>query len=133
MDAHMRLVVFSILLFLAPAGCLLVTDRFVSRIEDDFLQDALWHVNRYDRIVQMYPPRAATLRNAAQIRTLKHLGDGHSVAAAVCGPLDGQFTRLFDRLSIRCGEWSVLRRARNFGRRAPRERCELGARPDAWF
>jgi hypothetical protein len=109
----MRLVLFCILLFLAPAGCLLVTDRFVSRIEDDFLQDSLWHVNRYDRIVQMYPPRAATLRNAAPIRTLKRLGDGHSVAAAVCGPLDSQFTRLFDRLTIRCGDWSVLRRARN--------------------
>jgi hypothetical protein len=108
----MRLVMVCILLFMAPAGCLLVTDRFASGIEDDFLQDSLWQVKRYDRVVQMYPPRAATLRNGAQIRTLKSLRDGQSVTAAVCGPLNIQFTHLFDRLAIRCGEWSVLRRAR---------------------
>jgi hypothetical protein len=108
----MRLVVFSVLLFLAPAGCLLVTDRFVSGIEDDFLQDSAWQVRRYTRIVEMYPPRAATIRNAAQIRQLQQLRDGHSVAAAVCGPRDSSYGRLFERLAIRCQEWSVLRRAR---------------------
>src|SRR5579883_940002 len=108
----MRLVVFCILLFLAPAGCLLVTDRFVSRIEEDFLQDAKWQVNRFNRIVEMYPPKAASIRNAGQLRQLKQFTDGHTVAAAVCGPMDAQYSHLFERLTIRCGEWSVLRRAR---------------------
>jgi hypothetical protein len=112
MDARMRMLVFCILLFLAPAGCLLVTDRFVSTIADDFLQDSRWQINRFDRSVEMYPPRAATLRNAAPIRTLKRLGNGNSVAAVVCGSPGGPYARLFDRLAIRCGEWSVLRRAR---------------------
>ena len=108
----MRLVLFCLVLFLAPASCLVVTDRFVTRIEDDFFQDAQWHISHYNRIVEMYPPKAATIRNAAQIRELKHLGDSHHIAAGVCGPMDSPYTRLFDRLSIRCGEWSVLRRAR---------------------
>jgi hypothetical protein len=108
----MRLVLFALLLFLAPAGCLLVTDHFVSGIEDDFLQDSRWQVKRFNRIVEMYPPRAATIRSAAQLLRLKQLGDGQSVAMLVCGPLDSPYTRLFDRLSIRCGEWSILRRAR---------------------
>jgi hypothetical protein len=112
MYPHMRLLAFCVILFLAPAGCLLVTDRFVSRIESDFLQDSTWQINRYDRIVEMYPPRAATLRNGAQIRLLKHLTDGHSVTAAVCTSGAGSYSRLFDRLTIRCNEWSVLRRAR---------------------
>lgn len=109
----MRLILFCIVLFLAPAGCLVVTDRFVNRIEDDFFQDAQWHITRYDRIVEMYPPKARTIRNAAEIRQLKQLGDPHGIASGVCGPMDSPYKRLFDRLSIRCGEWSVLRRARN--------------------
>jgi hypothetical protein len=108
----MRLVLFAVLMLLAPAGCLLVTDHFVSRIEDDFLQDSLWQVKRYNRIVEMYPPRAATIRNATQLRQLKQLDSGKNVAALVCGPLDGPYRRLFDRLTIRCDEWSILRRAR---------------------
>jgi hypothetical protein len=108
----MRLLLFSILIFLAPAGCLLVTDRFVSGIEDDFLQDSAWQIRRFTRILEMYPPKAATLPNSAQIRRLQQLPDGRSVAAAVCGPMDSPYRRLFDRLTIRCREWSVLRRAR---------------------
>jgi small-conductance mechanosensitive channel len=108
----MRLVAFCLILFLAPAGCLLVTDRFVSRMEDDFYQDSTWQVNRFNRIVEMYPPKASTIKNAAEIRQLKHFGDGHSVAASVCGSLDSPYKRLFERLSIRCGEWNVLRRSR---------------------
>jgi hypothetical protein len=111
----MRLVVFCVFLFLPTAGCLLVTDRIISRIEDDFFQDSKWQIKRYDRVVQMYPPRAATLKGAAQLRALKELGDGRSVAVAVCEHPDSRYTRLFDRLTIRCSEWSVLRRARNFG------------------
>ncbi len=109
----MRLVLFCLVLFLAPAGCLMVTDRFVNRIEDDFFQDAQWHINRYNRIVEMYPPKARTIRNAPEIRQLKQLGDPHGIATGVCGPMDSPYKRLFDRLSIRCGEWSLLRRARN--------------------
>jgi hypothetical protein len=108
----MRLVLFALLLFLAPTGCLLVTDHFVSGIEDDFLQDSRWQIKRFNRIVEMYPPRAATIRNAPQLHRLRQLGDGKSVATLVCGPLDSPYSRMFERLSIRCSEWSVLRRAR---------------------
>jgi hypothetical protein len=108
----MRLVIFCIILFMAPAGCLLVTDRFASGIEDDFLQDSRWQINRYNRIVEMYPPKAATIRSAAQIRQLMRFGDGRSVATAVCGSPDGPYRYLFDRLNLRCGKWSALRRAR---------------------
>ena len=108
----MRLVVICIVLFLAPAGCLLVTDRFVSNIEDGFQQDAAWQIKRFNRIIEMYPPRAATLRNAGAIQQLKRFGDGHQIASAVCGPVDTPYRRLFERLTIRCSEWSVLRRSR---------------------
>jgi len=108
----MRLVLVCLILFLAPAGCLLVTDQFVNRIEADFLQDSQWQVNRFNRIVEMYPPRAATLPGAAAIQRLRQFADGRQVASAVCGPLDSPYRRFFDRLTIRCGEWSVLVRSR---------------------
>lgn len=113
METLMRLVLVCLVLFIAPAGCLLVTDRSVSNIEDGFLQDATWQINRFDRIVEMYPPKARTLRNAAEVQQLKQLGNGHSIAAGVCGSSAAPYRSMFDRLTIRCGEWTVLRRSRN--------------------
>jgi hypothetical protein len=109
----MRLLLVCLALFLAPAACLIATDRFVTGIENDFRQDARWQIQRFDRIVEMYPPRAATLHNAAAIEHLKRYPDGGAVAAAICGPSNSPYTLLFERLSIRCGEWSILGRARS--------------------
>jgi hypothetical protein len=99
-------------LLLAPAGCLLVTDRFVAAIEDGFLQDAHTQVQRLDRIVEMYPPRLAHMKNAPRILQLKKLGDGGSVAATVCGPVENPYRPFFERLITRCDQWAMLRKAR---------------------
>jgi hypothetical protein len=108
----MRLVLACIVLFLVPAGCLLVTDRMVTNIEQDFSDDAASHVARLNRVAQMNPARIRTMRNAAAILVLKELGSGPQVARQVCGPLDSPYRGLFEHLTIRCGQFSLLRRAR---------------------
>jgi hypothetical protein len=109
----MRLVMVCIVLFLAPAGCWMVTNRVASGFEDEFLQDATSQITRYNRITEMYPPKALTLHNAAAIRHLRQFSDGRSVAAAVCGPTDSVYSHLFDRLGIRCQQWMLFQRARH--------------------
>jgi hypothetical protein len=110
----MRLVLASIVLFLVPAGCLFVTDRYVGSIEQDFADDANSQITRLDRIAQMNPGRLRTLRNASAILQLKAMGSGGTIARQVCGPLDSPYRRLFDRLMLRCGQFDLMRRARWF-------------------
>jgi hypothetical protein len=108
----MRLVLACLALFLVPAGCLFVTDRMVTDIEQDFSDDAASQVARLDRIAQMNPARLRTLRNAPAILVLKELGSGSQIARQVCGPLDSPYRRLFEHLTIRCDRFALLRRAR---------------------
>jgi hypothetical protein len=108
----MRLVLASIVLFLVPAGCLFFTDRLVTEMEQDFADDAASQIARLERIVEMNPARLRTLRTAPAILQLKAMGSGAQIARQVCGPLDSPYRRLFERLSIRCGRFELLRRAR---------------------
>jgi hypothetical protein len=108
----MRLVLACIVLFIVPAGCLFVTDRLVTEIEQDFSDDAASQVARLERVAEMNPARLRTLRNAPAILQLRQMGGGSQVARQVCGPLDSPYRRLFDHLTIRCGRFALLRRAR---------------------
>src|SRR5215831_18381451 len=84
----MRLVLACIVLFLVPAGCLFVTDRLVTGIEQDFSEDADSQIARLDRIAQMNPARLRTMRNAPAILQLKEMGSGARIARQVCGRFD---------------------------------------------
>jgi hypothetical protein len=108
----MRLVLACIVLFLVPAGCLFVTDRQVTSIEQDFYDDAARQITRLNRIAEMNPSRLRTMRNVAAIAQLKAMGEGAEIARQVCGPIDSPYRRLFDQLTIRCGRFDLLRRAR---------------------
>lgn len=111
----MRLLAACLVLFLTPAGALLLSDRHVSELEDEFFQDAKKQTDRLASIYQLYPPRVKRMALAPAILQLRELGDGASVATRVCGAPDSPFRRLFDNLSARCGNWSLARRARWFG------------------
>jgi hypothetical protein len=108
----MRLLLACLVLFLAPAGALLVTEKYVSTLEDEFLQDATAQVQRLNDVYQLSPPRVKKMRLAPAIMQLRGLNSGSDVANRVCGSLDSPFTRLFERLSPRCSEWTLLRKAR---------------------
>ena len=107
----MRLVLACILLFIAPAGALLVTDRYVGALEDEFLQDATRQVARLQSIIDLYPPKVRTFRAAPAIAQLRGIGDGGTVAAVVCSS-NAAYHNLFDHLTTRCDRWLLLRRAR---------------------
>jgi len=108
----MRLLLACLVLFLAPAGALLVTEKYVSSLEDEFLKDARAQVDRLDGIYQLSPPRVKRMRLAPAIMQLRGLNSGSAVANRVCGSLDSPFARLFERLYPRCTQWTLLRRAR---------------------
>jgi hypothetical protein len=108
----MRLLLACIFLFLAPAGALLVTDRYVAGLESDFLQDASHHVARLNRVLELFPRGAGKMPNAAAIAQLRKAPDGARVATMVCGAPDSPYQRLFERLATRCGQWELFRRAR---------------------
>jgi hypothetical protein len=108
----MRLLLACIVLFLAPAGALLLTDRYVSALEADFQEDAARQVNRLNSLIELYPPKVLKLRSAPAILQLRGLSDGEQVAERVCGLRDSPYQRLFERLTLRCDQWSLFRRAR---------------------
>ena len=108
----MRLLLACLVLFLAPAGALLVTERYVSALEDEFLTDSNTQVQRLNDIYQLSPTRVKRMRLAPAILQLRGLTSGSDVAARVCGSVDSPFARLFERLSPRCSEWALLRKAR---------------------
>src|SRR3954447_15617081 len=109
----MRLLLACIVIFLAPSGALLIADRYVSAIEDEFSQDAQGHVARLNGVSQFYRPNVAKMRNAPAILQLRQIGPGGGIiAATVCGAPDSPYQRLFDHLRARCDRWTVLRRAR---------------------
>ncbi len=108
----MRLLLACFLLFLAPAGALFLTDRYVSVLEDDFHTDATQQVARLNGLIELYPPKVRRMRSASSILQLRGLSDGGQVAATVCDSADYGFRRLFDLLNARCSQWSLLVRAR---------------------
>jgi hypothetical protein len=108
----MRLLLACLVLFLAPAGALLVTEKYVSTLEDEFLTDSRTQVDRLDGIYRLSPPRVKRMRLAPAITQLRGLSSGGEVANRVCGSPDSPFARLFERLYPRCVEWTLLRRAR---------------------
>jgi len=108
----MRLLLACLVLFLAPAGALLVTDKYVSALEDEFLEDAKAQIQRLNDVYELSPPRVKRMRLAPAIMQLRGLSTGKDVANRVCGSLDSPFARLFERLYPRCTQWTLLRRAR---------------------
>jgi hypothetical protein len=108
----MRLLLACLVLFLAPAGALLVTEKYVSGLEDEFLTDSNTQVKRLNDIYQLSPPRVKKMRLAPAIMQLRGLTTGSEVASRVCGSVDSPYTRLFERLWPRCSEWTLLLRAR---------------------
>jgi hypothetical protein len=108
----MRLLLACLVLFLAPAGALLITEKYVSTLEDEFLNDATTQVNRLNDIYRLSPPRVRKMRLAPAIMQLRGLRSGSDVASQVCGSVNSPFARLFERLYPRCVEWTLLRRAR---------------------
>jgi hypothetical protein len=109
---EMRLVLACLILFLAPAGALLVCERYVSGIEDEFLKDSRGQVQRLQSVYDLYPPRARKMPSGPAILQLRALTDGDHVARLVCTGSNASFHRLFDNLDARCGRWFLLRRAR---------------------
>jgi hypothetical protein len=109
----MRLLLLCIVLLLAPAGSLWVANRAVSGAEDDFQEDASRQVKRFQRVAELYPPRAAQMKSAPQLVELQRLKSGGEVVNIACAaqPI---YERLFERLILRCGEWQSMKRARNW-------------------
>lgn len=111
----MRLLLVSVVLFIVPAGALLVADRYITEIEGEFYRDSSAHVERLHSIYQLYPTRLRQIPLTPVILQLKGLGSGGHIAAAVCGSSNPVFHRLFDHLDDRCRQWALYRRARYAG------------------
>jgi hypothetical protein len=110
----MRLLLACVLVLLAPTASLFVTEQYVSAVEDEFWQDASGQIKRLDRVTELYPPNARKMKSAPAIRQLKQKSSGRDVAVTVCATPDSPYQRLFERLNVRCGDWTVYRRARWF-------------------
>jgi hypothetical protein len=110
----MRLVLACLAIFLAPSGALFLSVRQVEAIQDDFLEDAKSQIDRLERISALYPPNVRRMQTAPAILQLRELYGGANIAANVCATPDSPYQRLFERLSPRCDEWRLYRRARSF-------------------
>jgi hypothetical protein len=108
----MRLLLACVLVLLAPTASLFVTERYVSALEDEFWQDAASQIKRLDRVASLYPPNVRRMKAGPAIRQLKQMSSGRHVAVTVCATPDSPYHRLFERLNVRCGDWTVYRRAR---------------------
>ena len=110
----MRLLIACVLVLAAPALSLIVTERHVSALESEFWEDASSQVKRLERVTALYPPNVRKMKSAPAIMQLKQMSSGQQVAATVCATPDSPYHRLFERINVRCGDWTVLRRARWF-------------------
>lgn len=108
----MRLLLVCLVVFLAPAAALIVTERSVSTIEGEFWSDSASQIARLERVTALYPPNVRKMRSAPAIVQLKSMPSGGHVAAAVCATYDSPYRRLFDHLNTRCAQWSLFSRAR---------------------
>jgi hypothetical protein len=110
----MRLLLACVVVLLAPTASLFVTEGYVSALEGEFWQDASSQVKRLARVAELYPPNIRKMKGAPAIMQLKQMSSGQQVAATVCATPDSPYRRLFERLNVRCGDWTVYRRARWF-------------------
>jgi hypothetical protein len=108
----MRLLLACLVLFLAPAGAMLVTEHYVATLEGEFWDDAAGQIARLDRVTALYPPNVRKMKSAPAILQLKQMPSGYHVAATVCSVPDSPYRGLFARLNIRCDQWYLYRRAR---------------------
>jgi hypothetical protein len=108
----MRLLLVIVVLCIAPAGALIVTERYVGVLEGDFWADAASQITRLDRITALYPPNVRKMKTAPAILQLKQMTSAQQVAATVCAVPDSPYQRLFDRITTRCTQWTLYRSAR---------------------
>jgi hypothetical protein len=108
----MRLLLACVIVLLAPAASLVVTERYVAALEGDFWKDSYSQVTRLNRVSELYPPNVKRMKNAGAILQLKQMTSGQQVAASVCATPDSPYFRLFERLTARCADWALYRRAR---------------------
>lgn len=108
----MRLLIACVIVLLAPISSLFVTERYVSVLEGEFWQDRSSQVARLDRVTELYPPNLQRMKGAAAVLQLKQMTSGQQVAATVCGIPGSPYFRLFERLTSRCADWTLYRRAR---------------------
>ncbi len=109
----MRFLLACLVLFLAPAGALFLTNQKVEGIEGEFQGDATSQITRLDRITALYPPNVRKMRSAPAILQLKQMSGGANVATSVCATPDSAYQRLFEHLNSRCDSWRLYRRARS--------------------
>jgi hypothetical protein len=109
----MRLVLVYIALFIAPAGALLISHRYMSGVEGAFDQEGISYVRTLNSILDFNPESVRRVREAPAILQLRTvLASGRSVAQTVCGAGYSPYSRLFDGLTGRCRLWALARWAR---------------------